>query len=134
MHGDLYGQIAPEMPNGSNSFLLLVDDRSRYMWVTMLPSKDCAAMAIKEIKARAEGESGLKLGALRTDQGGKFTSHEFIEYCAGEGIHCQHTTPYSPQQNGIVERRNGTVVATPRSMLKGIGGDDKRERVRSFRY
>ncbi|CAA6674433.1 unnamed protein product [Spirodela intermedia] len=121
VHSDLCGPIAPETPNGSKYFLLLVDDRSRYMWVAMLPSKDRAAVAIKEIKARAEGESGLKLGALRTDRGGEFTSHEFAEYCAGEGIHRQHTAPYSPQQNGIVERRNGTVVATARSMLKAKG-------------
>ncbi|CAA7408159.1 unnamed protein product [Spirodela intermedia] len=93
VHSDLCGPIAPETPNGSKYFLLLVDDRSRYMWVAMLPSKDRAAVAIKEIKARAEGESGLKLGALRTDQGGEFTSHEFAEYCAGEGIHREHTTP-----------------------------------------
>ncbi|CAA6675444.1 unnamed protein product [Spirodela intermedia] len=121
VHSDLCGPIAPETPNGSKYFLLLVDDRSRYMWVAMLRSKDRAAVAIKEIKARAEGESGLKLGALRTDRGGEFTSHEFAEYCAGEGIHRQHTAPYSPQQNGIVERRNGTVVATARSMLKAKG-------------
>ncbi|CAA6669934.1 unnamed protein product [Spirodela intermedia] len=94
---DLCGPIAPETPNGSKYFLLLVDDRSRYMWVAMLPSKDRAAVAIKEIKARAEGESGLKLGVLRTDRGGEFTSHEFAEYCAGEGIHREHTAPYSPQ-------------------------------------
>ncbi|CAA7409651.1 unnamed protein product [Spirodela intermedia] len=121
VHSDLCGPIAPETPNGSKYFLLFVDDRSRYMWVAMLRSKDRAAVAIKEIKARVEGESGLKLGALRTDRGGEFTSHEFVEYCVGEGIHRQHTAPYSPQQNGIVERRNGTVVATARSMLKAKG-------------
>ncbi|CAA6661431.1 unnamed protein product [Spirodela intermedia] len=121
VHSNLCGPIASETPNGSKYFLLLVDDRSRYMWVAMLPSKDRAAVAIKEIKARAEGESGLKLGALRTDRGGEFTSHEFAEYCAGEGIHREHTAPYSLQQNGIVEHRNGTVVATARSMLKAKG-------------
>ena len=81
-------------------------------------SRHCAAESIKEIKAQAEVESGLKLGSLHTDRGGEFTSHEFAEYCAGEGIHRQLTVPYSPQQNGVVERRNVTVVATTRSMLK----------------
>ena len=91
------------------------------MWVAMLPSKDRAAMAIKEIKARAEGESGLKLGALRTDRGDEFTSYEFAEYYAGESIHRQHTTSYNLQQNGIVECKNDTLVATARSMLKAKG-------------
>ena len=91
------------------------------MWVAMLCSKDRVADAIKEIKARAEVESGQKLGALRTDPGGEFTTHEFAEYCAGEGIHRQRTAPYSPQQNGVVERRNGTVVTAARSKLKAKG-------------
>jgi hypothetical protein len=39
-------------------------------------------------------------------------------YCATEGVHHQHTTPYSPKQNGVIERQNGTVVATAKSMLK----------------
>ena len=80
VHSDLCGLIRPETPNGSKYFLLLVDDQSRYMSVAMLPSKERAAVAIKEIKAWAERESRLKLGALRTDRGGEFTSHEFAEY------------------------------------------------------
>lgn len=88
------------------------------MWVSLLKSKDGAAAAIQQIKAQAEGESRLKLGALRMDRGGEFTSIEFAEFCAEKGVHCQLMIPYSPQQNGVVERRNGTVVATARSMLK----------------
>jgi transposase InsO family protein len=100
---------------------LLVDDLSRYMWVVVIPSRDRAAAGIKDIQARAEGESSLKLKALRTDHGGEFTVTEFADYCAAKGVHRQHTTPYSPHQNGIIEHRNGTVVATARSMLKAKG-------------
>jgi transposase InsO family protein len=70
---------------------------------------------------RAEGEFGLKLKALHTDRGGEFTMIEFADYCAAEGVHRQHTAPYSPQQNDIVECQNGMVVATTRSMLKAKG-------------
>jgi hypothetical protein len=59
--------------------------------------------------------------ALCTDRGGEFTTMEFADYCVVEGVHRQHTAPYSPQQNGVVERRNGTVVATARTMLKAKG-------------
>jgi hypothetical protein len=52
--------------------------------------------AIKEIPARAEGESGLKLRAIRTDRDGEFTVREFVEYCMTEGVHHQHTAPYNP--------------------------------------
>jgi transposase InsO family protein len=118
VHGDLCGPISPATPSGNVYFLLLVDDKSRYMWVAPLPSKDRAAAAIKEIKMQAEGESGMKLGTIQTDKGGEFNSIEFGQFCAAEGVGRQHTAPYSPQQNGVVERRNGTVVAMARSMLK----------------
>jgi hypothetical protein len=121
VHGDLCGTISPATSRGNKYFLLLVDDLNMYMWVDMVPSKDRAAAAIKDIQARVEGESGLKLKALRTDRGGEFTAMEFTDYCTTEGVHPQHTAPYNPQQNGVVERRNGTVVATARSMLKSKG-------------
>jgi hypothetical protein len=118
VHGDLCGPISPATASGNVYFLLLVDDKSRYMWVAPLPSKDRAAAAIKEIKMQAEGESGMKLGTIRTDRGGEFNSIEFGQFCAAEGVGCQRTAPYSPQQNDVVERRNGTVVAVACSMLK----------------
>lgn len=121
VHGDLCGPVTPTTPSGNAYFLLLVDDRSRYMWVNMLPTKDRAAAAIKNFQALAEVESGCKLGTLRTDRGGEFTSREFMEYCAADGVRRQLTAPYSPQQNGVVERRNGMVVGTARSLLKAKG-------------
>jgi hypothetical protein len=121
VHDDLCSPISPATPRGNKYFLLLVDDLSRYMWVAVIPSKDRAAAATKDILAWAEGESDLKLKALHTDRRGEFTATEFMDYCAAEGVHRQHLAPYSPQQNGIVERQNETVVATVRSMLKAKG-------------
>ncbi|WVZ83577.1 hypothetical protein U9M48_030709 [Paspalum notatum var. saurae] len=121
VYGDLCGPISPPTPRGSKYFLLLVDDRSLYMWVKIMFSKDQAAAAIKKFQAEAKAEIEKKLGALRTDWGGEFTSVDFMEYCTKSGIRRQLTAPYSPQQNGVVERRNGTVVATARSLLKAKG-------------
>ena len=84
----------------------------------MLSSKDEAADAIKAVKESAEAESGKKLRVLRTDRGGKFTAVQFAEYCAGEGVRRHLTAPYSPQQNGVVERRNQTIVGMALSMMK----------------
>jgi transposase InsO family protein len=109
------------MLRGNKYFLLLMDDLSRYMWVATIPSKDHAAAAIKEIQAWVEGESDLKLRALNTDRGDEFTTREFMKYCTTEGVHYQHTAPYSLQQNGVIERRNGIVVATAKSLLKAKG-------------
>ena len=75
-------------------------------------------VAIKKFKLRAEAESGKKLRVLRTDRGGEFTSVEFAAYCADQGVVRHHTTPYLPQQNGVVERQNQTVVGMAQSMMK----------------
>jgi hypothetical protein len=101
-------------------FQLVVDDHSRYMWVEMLKSKDQALECFKRIKLRAETESDCKLKALRTDRGGEFTSNLFSIFCSQGGIKHYTTTPYSPQQNGVVERRNQTVVEMARCMLKSM--------------
>ncbi|WVZ67203.1 hypothetical protein U9M48_016315 [Paspalum notatum var. saurae] len=121
VHGDLCGPIRPATHGGRRYFLLLVDDHNRYMRLRLLTTKDQAAEAIKEIKARAEAETGKKLRALQTDRGGEFTSLEFSQYCAEEGVGRHLSAPYSPQQNGVVERKNQTVIGMARCMLKAKG-------------
>jgi transposase InsO family protein len=74
--------------------------------------------AVKKFKARAEAESGKKRRVLRTDRDGELTSVEFAAYCADQSVVRHHTAPYTPQQNGVVERCNQTVVGMARSMMK----------------
>jgi len=121
VHGDLCGPITPATHGGRRYFILLVDDYSRFMWLELLSSKDQAAEAVKRCKARAEAESGRRLRGLRTDRGGEFTSVDFASYCAEEGVVRHLTAPYSPQQNGVVERRNQTIAGTARSLMKAKG-------------
>ena len=119
-HGDLCGPITPATHGGKRYFLLLVDDCTRFMWQVLIRSKDEAFEAFKKVKAAAEMEKNSKLKALRTDSGGEFTSNEFKQYCELMGIKRYLTAPYSPQQNGVVERRNQTVVGMARSLLKSM--------------
>jgi transposase InsO family protein len=121
VHADLCGQISPPTPGGKQYFLLMVDDFSRFMWIELLTTKDQALSYIKKVKASAENEIGGKLKALRTDRGGEFNSNLFTVFCNDSGIKHYTTTPYSPQQNGVVERRNQTVVEMARCMLKSKG-------------
>jgi hypothetical protein len=121
VHDDLYGKISLPTPSGNEYFLLMVDDRSRFMSVVLLSSKSQAAEAIKSFQFRAEAETGQKLCGLRTDRGGEFNSTSFLKYCLEKGVQHQLTAPYSPQQNGVVECRNSTVVGVARSMLKAKG-------------
>jgi transposase InsO family protein len=118
LHGDLCGPITPVTPSGKRYFLLLVDDHSRYMWVALLATKDEAPVVIRHIQAAAKRKSGKQLRALCTDRGGKFTTAHFHKYFTELGVRWELTAPYTPQQNGVIKRRNQTVVRTARSMLK----------------
>uniref|UniRef100_A0ACD5TR82 Uncharacterized protein n=1 Tax=Avena sativa TaxID=4498 RepID=A0ACD5TR82_AVESA len=120
VHTDLCGPISPPTPGGRNYFLLIVDDHSRYMWIEVLRTKSKAFSFFKKVKAAAETRSGCKLLAFRSDRGGEFNSTEFVSYCTELGIKHFTTAPYTPQQNGVVERRNQTVVEMARCMLKSM--------------
>lgn len=117
-HGDLCGPITPTTPGGSSYFLLIVDDCSRYMWLRLIKSKDQALGAFKIIKTRSDIECQGKLKTFKTDRGGEFNSKEFVDYCEEWGVKKLLIAPYSPQQNGVVERRNQTIVEMARSLLK----------------
>jgi transposase InsO family protein len=121
LHGDICGPITPPTPSGNRYFLLLVDDYSRYMWICLLSTKDVAADAIKRVQAAAERKTGKKLQALRTARGGEFAATDFVKYCVELGVHRQLTASCSPQQNGVVERCNQTVVGTREEYDEGQG-------------
>jgi len=57
------------------------------------------------------------LSGLRTDRGGEFTYNEFTSFCAAYDIQRQLTATYTPQQNGVAERKNRTIMIMVRSML-----------------
>lgn len=88
------------------------------MWVFFLKTKDEAFEAFKNFRAVAEKNSGKAVKVLRSDHGGEFMSKEFKEYCEAVGIERHCTTLYTPHQNGVVERRNRTVVEMTQSSLK----------------
>jgi transposase InsO family protein len=120
MHGDLCGPITPVTPIGKKYFFLLVDDLSRYMWLMLLGTKDEATTVFKTFQTRAEAEAERKHGMLHTDRGDEFTARDFFDHCTKQGIQCHLTAPYSPEQNGVVERRNQSVMGMARSMLKAM--------------
>eukprot|EP00253_Pinus_taeda_P006482 PITA_06482 len=74
--------------------------------------------ASKKFKTLVEKESSCNIMTLRTDNGGEFCSSAFSNFCDTHGIKRQFTTPYTPQQNSVVERRNHTVVEMARSILQ----------------
>ena len=115
IHIDICGPISPQTVGGKRYFFLIVDDYSRCMWVALLKEKSEALEQFKIFNSMAEAEKGVK---IKCDRGGEFTYDEFKELCDKSGIKKQLTPPYTPQQNGVVERRNKTIMGLVRSMLK----------------
>jgi transposase InsO family protein len=68
-----------------------------------------------------ENQTGKKIRVLRSKNGGEYTSKEFMDFCAGEGIRRELTVPYNPQQTGVAERRNRAIVGAARAMLHDQG-------------
>lgn len=117
VHSDICGPISPMSTSGKKYVLCFIDDHSRKAWVYFLKEKSEAFSHFKIFKKKVETESGKNIKCLRTDRGGEYTSMEFSDYCKEQGIRRQLTTAYTPQQNGIAERKNRTVMNMVRSML-----------------
>jgi transposase InsO family protein len=120
VHEDLCGPVTPATSGGKRYFFLLVDDVSRYMWLVLLATKDEALAAFTAFQAWAEAEAGRKIGTLRTDRGGEFTARSFADHCTKQGMQRHLTAPYTPEQNGVVERRNQSVMGMARSMMNAM--------------
>ena len=71
----------------------------------------------KEFKALIENHTENNIKTFRSDNGREFTSNEFKELCKDSGIKRELSTPYNPQQNGIIERKNRTIMEAARAML-----------------
>jgi transposase InsO family protein len=94
-----------------------IDDYSRKTWVYFLKSKDEVFGKFKEFKALIENLSERKIKILRSDNGGEYTSKEFINFCKDVRIKRELTTPYNPQQNGVAKRKNKTIMEAVRTMI-----------------
>ena len=118
VHSDICGPMQTLSLTESKYFLIFVDDFSRLIWVFFLKEKSEAFDYFKQFKATTEKESGNSIIRFRTDRGGEFTSREFELFCSDSGIQRQLTASYTPQQNGVAERKNRTIMEAVRSMLK----------------
>ena len=110
IHSDICGPISPMTASGKRYVLCFIDDHSRKGWAYFLKEKSEAFEHFKVFKKLVETETSKKIRCLRTDRGGEYTSNEFSEFCKEEGVRRQLTTAYTPQQNGVAERKNRTVM------------------------
>ena len=111
------GPISYNSLRGYAYYVYFIDDFSRKTWVYFMKNKDEVFSEFKELKALIENHLEKKIKTFRSNNGGEFTSNEFKELCKYSGIKRELTTPYNPQQNGVAERKNRTIMEVARAML-----------------
>ena len=114
------GPFQTKSLEGASYVLTFIDDFSRMTFGYLLEHKDQTFETFKVFKAFVENQTNLKIKMLRSDNGGEYSSNEFNDFCAKYGIKRQFTIPYTPQQNGVAERKNRIIMEMARCMLGNL--------------
>ncbi|GKB89882.1 retrovirus-related pol polyprotein from transposon TNT 1-94 [Tanacetum coccineum] len=117
LHMDLCGPMRVESIKGKKYILVIVDDYSRFTWVKFLRSKDETPEFVTNFLKQIQVGLNKTVRFIRTDNGTEFVNQALSAYYEGVGITHQKSVPRTPQQNGVVERRNRTLVEAARTMM-----------------
>ena len=98
-------------------FVTFIDEKSKYTWITLLQSKDRVLDAFINFETYVSNHYNAKVKILRSDNGGEYTSNAFKAHLAKQGVIHQTSCPYTPQQNGVAERKNRHLMEVTRSMM-----------------
>ena len=122
LHADLWGSpnTTPSL-SGKQYFLSIIDDKTRKVWLMFLKTKDETFDKFCEWKSLVENQMNKKVKVLRTDNGLEFCNAKFDDHCKTYGIERHRTCTYTPQQNGVAERMNRTLMEKVRCMLNESG-------------
>ena len=121
IHSDICEMNGVLTKGGKRYFMTLIDDATKYCYVFLLKTKDEAFECFKTYKAEVENQLEKKIKRVRSDRGGEYFSNEFDLFCAENGIIHERTPPYSPQSNGVAERKNRTLMDLVNAMLGTSG-------------
>ncbi|GBO07412.1 Retrovirus-related Pol polyprotein from transposon TNT 1-94 [Araneus ventricosus] len=117
VHSDLCGPMPTQSVSGKCYILTFLDDYSRYSMIYLLSKKDEVLSKLNEYIAMTRNKFGRTLKVLRSDNGGEYIGKEIEDFLKEQGIVHQLTVPYSPQQNGVSERKNRTLIEMTRCLL-----------------
>ncbi|GKB88428.1 retrovirus-related pol polyprotein from transposon TNT 1-94 [Tanacetum coccineum] len=117
LHIDLCGPLRVQSINGKKYILVIVDGYSRFTWVKFLRSKDETLEFVVKLLKQLQVGLNKTVRNVRTDNGTEFVNKDLTAYYESVGITHEKTVPRTPQQNGVVERRNRTLVEAARTML-----------------
>ena len=114
---DLCGPVRIMSRCGKRYVLVIVDDYFRFTWTLFLASKDETFEKFLVFIRKTEKRVGHSLVCIRSDDGTEFENSSFINYCNEHGVDHNFSAPRTPQQNGVVERKNRTLEDMTRTML-----------------
>ena len=117
IHTDVWGPTRESSMAGNRFFVTFIDDHSRKVWLFCMKQKSDVFSIFKRFKNEVEKETGRHIKILRSDGGGEYFSNEFSDFLQENGIKRQFTCRYTPQQNGVAERKNRQITEVARCML-----------------
>jgi transposase InsO family protein len=117
IHSNVCGPMTVASLNGYLYYVLFIDDHSKKTWIYFLKNKDGFLSKFQEFKAQVENLTGRKIKILRSDNGGEYTSKEFNSFCIEVRIKREFIILYNPQQNGVDERKNRTIIEETKAMI-----------------
>ncbi|PNY05239.1 retrotransposon-related protein [Trifolium pratense] len=117
LHIDLFGPVSTASINGKKYGLVIVDDYSRWTWVKFLRTKDDAYDEFSNFCTQIQNEKGTTILKVRSDHGGEFENEPFEMFCEKYGILHEFSSPRTPQQNGVVERKNRSLQEMARTVM-----------------
>jgi transposase InsO family protein len=117
LYMDLFDPIAYISIDGSKYYLVIMDDYSRFTWVFFLQEKSQTQETLKRFLRRAQNEFRLRIKKIRSDNGTEFKNSQIEGFLEEEGIKHEFSSPNTPQQNGVVDRNNRTLLDMARTML-----------------
>lgn len=117
IHSDVNGPVRTTSHGGAKYFVTFINNFSRKTLVYFMNQKSKVLDKFKILKALVEKQTHLEIQKLRNDNGGEYTSKAFQHFCEQHGIKRQFSTLYTPQQNGVAERKNQTLLESVRCML-----------------
>ncbi|KAL2238396.1 UNVERIFIED_CONTAM: Retrovirus-related Pol polyprotein from transposon TNT 1-94 [Sesamum indicum] len=121
VHADVWGPSSVPTHGGNRYFLSIIDNYSRKVFVFLMKHKSEVFEKFTKWKSLVENQTGKKVKTLRTDNGLEFCNKDFSNLCDKFGIKRHKTNPYTPQQNGVAERMNRTLLDKVRCMLISSG-------------
>jgi transposase InsO family protein len=125
LHMDLFGLTTYKSLGGNLYCLVIMDDYSRYTWTLFLHDKSEVANCFKKFAKRAQNEFKVKIKKIRSDNGKEFDNTNIEAYCDKIGIKHKVSSTYTPQQNGVVKRKNQTLITLARTMLDEYNTPEK---------